>query len=136
MKLSFRQVQRARKKAGVPEPRLPHEGGNNCSGETNLPLCPALFAPHAALPGRLAVRQERPKFFAGAESLALAIADTLSEPGQFPAAFHTAPVYPNDVTVQGLASPGSRRVRSQDTPSPVTDRIQIQWTEGSVNGKR
>src|SRR5712664_953760 len=67
------------KAAGVPEPRLPHEGGNNCSGETNLPLCPVLFAPYAALPGRLAVRQERPKFFAGAESLALAIADTLSE---------------------------------------------------------
>jgi len=74
----------------------------------------------------LTVRQERPKFFAVAESLALAIADTFDEPGQFPATLRTAPVDPNDVAIHGLAFPGSRRVRTQNTPSPVTDRIQIQ----------
>jgi len=88
-------------------------------------LRPALLAPYTAPPGRLAVRQERPKLFAVAESLALAIADSLDEPGQFPAALHTAPVYPYYVAVQGLAFPGSRRVRVQDIASPVTDRIQI-----------
>jgi hypothetical protein len=84
-----------------------------------------LLAPYTAAPGRLAVRQERPKLFAVAERLAFAIADTLDEPGQFPAALHAAPVYPNDVAVQGLAFPASRHVQTQDTPSPVTDRIQI-----------
>ena len=91
----------------------------------------ALLAPCTALSGRLAVRQKRPKLLAAAKSLAFAIADTLNKPGQFPAALHAAPVYPNDVAVQGLAFPGSRRVRAQSTPSPVTDRIQIQQTCGS-----
>ena len=100
-----------------------------CSGGTNnLPSWLAQPGPYTAPRPRLAVRQERPKLFAGAESLALAIADAFGEPGQFPAAFRTAPVYPNDVAVQGLAFPGSRRVRAQDTASPVTDRIQIQVT--------
>ena len=93
-----------RKSSRGPGPRLPHEGGNNCSGETNLPLClAALLVPHTASPGRVAIRQERPELFAVAESLAFAIADTLNKPGQFPAALHTAPVYPNDVAVQDLA---------------------------------
>jgi len=85
----------------------------------------ALLAPYTASPGRLAVRQERPKLFTVAECLAFTIADTLDERGQFPAALHAAPVYPNDVAVQGLAFPVSRRVRAQVTHSPVTDRIQI-----------
>jgi hypothetical protein len=91
-------------------------------------LCLALLAPYTTPPGWLAVRQEPPKLFAIAESLAFAIADTLYEPGQFPTALHTAPVYPNYVAVQGLAFPGSRRVQDQHTASPVTDRIQIQMT--------
>jgi hypothetical protein len=88
----------------------------------------ALLAPYTTPPGRLAVRQERPKLFAVPESLALTIADTLDEPGQFPTALHTAPVYPDDVAVQGLAFPGSRHARTKHTASPVTDRIQIQIT--------
>jgi hypothetical protein len=91
-----------------------------------LPLRLALLAPCTAGPGRLALRQERPKLFAVAESPAFAIADPLDEPGHFPAALHTAAVDANDVAVQGLAFPGSRRAQAQDTGPPVTDRIQIE----------
>ena len=73
----------------------------------------------------MTLRQKSPQLFAVAKSLAFAISDSFDESGQLLAAFYPAPVNPDDVAVQGQILPGSRRIASQGTGSPVTDRIQI-----------
>ena len=73
----------------------------------------------------MTLRQKSPQLFAVAESLAFAISDSFDESGQILAALYPAPVDPDDVAVQGHVLTGSRRIASQDTGSPVTDRIRI-----------
>ena len=84
----------------------------------------------------MTLRQKSPKLFAVAESLTFAISDLFDESGQLLAALYPAPVDPDDVAVQGQVLPGSRRITSQDTGSPVTDRIQIRQMENTVNGEQ
>lgn len=74
------------------------------------------------------VCQEPPKLFAVAKSLAFAIADTLDEPGQFPAALYTAPVDPDEVAVQGGAFPV--RAAGAFKPKIPARRLRIAYRFG------
>ena len=116
------------KKAGVPDPGLPNKEVKLLGRNASLRLLLAsLLLPCSTFSRRRAPSQEGPKLFAAAEGLTFAIADTFYQPRQFPAAVDAAPVYPDEVAVQGWTF-RRRRDRTQDTVYWVTDRIRIELT--------
>jgi len=103
---------RVQKAAGVPDPGFSNQGGKNCSGESRLRVA-MLLVLRSGSSESPAIGQKCPKLFAAAECLPFAVADTLYKAGHFSTAFRTAPINSDNVAIQGLPFPGSRRLEAR-----------------------